>query len=374
MRNKLLFLAFGIMLVLSGCVQQLGATDGSMEDISLSETSAEEGNIKKAETTINNFIAAISTQAYTGIKDYIYMPDNSFVSDDDVKWYISRSALGDITGTGKTVDSIEVNGSTLEKTGTFSIGKSTYSLDLTLGDDNTWKVILPDFLAENFSLRVPGGCSVTVDNVDIANYKNEALSSTDTTYETYSIPSLALKEHDVIVTSSLYGDFSLTVTPKSSSDTYTCICKIGDAETTNVLKAIQTIWNGIYTDYKAGADVPAIKKYFVTEFDTNTLTNILTKQLPALEKGTSGLTYSSFYMSLIQPYTKDNYGAVILASDNSLLCNFMYKTEFTDSEGGYHSCNKISQLTVCYENGTYKLQALNDEEIFTDNDFNNNDF
>ena len=39
--------------------------------------------------------------SYKDIKSYIYIPDSTFIKDDDVSWYIERSNLEDIVGMSK---------------------------------------------------------------------------------------------------------------------------------------------------------------------------------------------------------------------------------------------------------------------------------
>ena len=213
-----------------------------------------------------------------------------------------------------------------------------------------------------------------MDDKDIEAYKKDM--SGDVSYCLYTFPAIAAKTHRVVITSGLYGRFTQDITPKTSSDTYPVICEVSDAETGNILKCVQSIWNGIYESYLNGADVPAIRKYFTEDFDTNTLTQILNNYLPSLcvNAGKKDITYQNFFLSDIDPWKKDNYGAAILSSDNSVQVTFAYRLEFTDSNGDYHNCNKVTTLTMAYEDRTYRIKSLNNSTIFTYNNFNSNDF
>lgn len=226
---------------------------------------------------------------------------------------------------------------------------------------------------ENWSIKVPGDCTVTVDDQDVNSYK-VTMQNIDAAYALYTFPAISTGSHTIVVTSSLYGSFTQSVTPKKTSDTYTMICKISDQETSNILSCIKSIWNGLYSDYKGGADVPSIRKYFTSTVDTNILTNILTSYFQILEGEKSNTTYSGFYITDVVPWTTDNYGAAILETNNSVTVNFGYRLEFVDGQGEYHNCNKVTSLVMAYEDGTYKIKTIPDTSLFTDNDYTNNDY
>ena len=58
----------------------------------------EEGLISKAESRMKDFITAVNTQNYEGINDLVAMPENALITDNNIEWYITRTALADITG------------------------------------------------------------------------------------------------------------------------------------------------------------------------------------------------------------------------------------------------------------------------------------
>ena len=92
MKKKIvLFLCvMGIMTVLTGC------SSGSKE-IYTPQNIQE----KKAKKVSDKFVKKVQKEDYKDIKSYIYIPDSTFIKDDDVSWYIERSNLEDIVGMSK---------------------------------------------------------------------------------------------------------------------------------------------------------------------------------------------------------------------------------------------------------------------------------
>ena len=361
------------LIFLTGCIK-MGMPEGEVPDETVETVSADQSNSKKAETAVLGFVSRLKAGDYNGLSESIYLPEGAFIFQEDLEWFLPRSQVGEIISSEEEISGITVSGTAIEKTVSFTFGSGQYALDLRLGNDNLWKIILDGLYVENWSLRIPAGCTLTVDEKNVDGYRRDL--SSDQEYSVYTFPAIAAKTHRIAVTSSLYGRFTQEITPKSSSDTVPVICGIGEAETGNILRCIQIIWNGIYEAYTEGADVPDIRKYFVKDYDTNALTMLLKCNLPSLctDAKNRGVTYRNFYLSAIEPWKKDNYGAATLAADNAVYVTFGYRLEFTDSEGNYHNCNKVTSLTVAYEGGTYRIRSLNDSTLFTYNNYQANDF
>lgn len=302
------------------------------------------------------------------------MPVNSFISDADIEWYITRTPLADITGV--SIESLEINVSdgALKKTAEVYVNKSGYAFDMELDSDNMWKIVLPELYVENWSLKIPKGCTAIVDGEAIDAYRVPA--TVIDTYDTYTFPAVAKQNMKVETTSSIFGSFTQEITPLTDSESIPVICKLNDAETTSILRQIQNIWNGLYTDYKNGVEIQAIKKYFTEDFDNTVMTSLFFSYFPTLEKSEKekDVTFFNFYMKEAIPWTKDNYGCAILSSDNSVLVNFGYRIDFISSTGGAYNTNKVTEITMAYEDQTYKIKEVNDNSLFYDNDYTTNDF
>lgn len=357
-----------------------------------SETSAEAGLTAKATEAALDFIKAVKLQNYDGITNMINLPDNAFVIDDDVKWFVEHSALGNITGSNEENHVVSVedsDGLSVQKKVSIKVGKKAFSLVLVLNDESEWKINLPALVQEKWVMDIPKGCSVTMNEMEVSVFKREDLTSADK-YDEYVFPAIAKRPYKIRVTSSLFGTFEQSTTPQSASDHYVAICKINDLEVVNILTSIQAIWNGLYTDYGNGATVTDVTRYFSDSFASNDITNIMLNYFPALENtkvsDKSAGTYlpdnkenpvkpnSGFYMKEIIPWIKNNYGAAILVADDIVQVNFGYRLEFTTNGGGLHNANKVSQVELQYANSTYKLASIPDSGLFTDCDYTKNDY
>lgn len=378
-KKKLLIYALlaAAMMNMNGCAKLSESFDETQAETE-SQTSSEEGLVTKAENLVRDFITAVNLQNYSGISSMVYMPKNSFVSDNSIQWYILRTSLADVTGVNiKNLD-IEISDGALEKDATIYVNKSGYKLHLILDTDNTWKISLNGLYVENWSLKVPKGCSITIDGNNVDDYLIPATVIDN--YDTYTFPAVAKQDMNVETTSPIYGKFNQTVTPSADSESVPLICKINDAETTNILRQIQSIWNNLYTDYSNGVEVSSIKKYFADDIDNNVLTDIMTSYFPALEQPDGDHkdngSYLNFYMKEIIPWTKDNYGSAILKSADSVQVNFGYRLDFTSTTGGVFNLNKVSQITMKYDqaNATYKIGQVDDTKLFFNNDYSTNDY
>jgi len=364
-----------LFLSLTGCTKISESFDENVVEPTESETSLETGLLERAELCMSEFITAVNLQKYDSISSYINMPENSFISDENIKWYITRTALADITGVSMDTPNIKVSDGAVEKNVIVTINKQAYSFDMELDTNNEWKIILPELYVNNWSLKIPKGCTIEVNNENVDKHKVPATVIDE--YDTYTFPAISKQKITVVTTSTIYGDFISEITPVSDSETIPVICKLNDAETTSILRQIQNIWNGLYTDYKNGVEVEAVKKYFTDDFDNNVITDIMQTWFPALEVGSQKETfYSNFYMKETIPWTKDNYGAAILSSNDSVLVNFGYRIDFVSNHGGSYNANKASQITMKYfpEESTYKIKTVNSNKLFYDNDYSLNDY
>ena len=77
----------------AGCTRLSEGSENSDVSFEANAENLEEGSVAKAENCVKNFINAINTQNFDGIADMIYLPENAFVSDKNVEWYLQRLSL-----------------------------------------------------------------------------------------------------------------------------------------------------------------------------------------------------------------------------------------------------------------------------------------
>lgn len=365
-----------LALSISGCTKISETFNEQVEATTESETSIEEGLVEKAENLMREFVTAVNLQKYEGIASYVYMPENAFITDENIQWYITRTALADITGISINKLEIDISDGALKKKLTVFVNGTGYAFDMELDNTNTWKIVLPELYVENWSLKIPKGCQTVVNNTSIDSFR--VPTTVIDAYDTYTFPAIASQEMEITTTSSIFGSFTQKTIPVADSESIPVICKVSDAETTSILRQIQSIWNALYLDYKNGVEVDTLKKYFTDDFDNTEMTNIMFAYFPALEKSETEkeVYYTNFYMKETIPWTKDNYGCAILNSDNTVLVNFGYRIDFAATSGGSYNTNKVTQITMSYdtEAATYKIKHINDTSLFYDNDYKLNDY
>ena len=192
-------LLVGLML-LSGC-SKMSMAETDEHETAPRETSADEGNTYKAENTVISFIKALQASDFESVSKMVYMPTGSFYSADDIAWFMPRSDYAPLIGTGDAIDpEMSSGGSTIEKKVACYVGKDAYVFTLILGDDNTWRITIPNAYTENWSIKVPGRCAVTVDGKDVSEYLQPA--APDANYGLYTFPAIISNTHSVTVTSS----------------------------------------------------------------------------------------------------------------------------------------------------------------------------
>ena len=363
---KLVLLAAACVF-LTGCVSVSAGETG--DDTAVS---TEESNLRKAENAVRSFTDALGKSDMAAVMDRIYLPEDAFISESDIEWYILRSSFAELYGDPCSITDISVNGTAVEKDVKVKAGKRSYGMKLKLGTDNTWKVCVDDAYFENWALKIPGGCGVTVDGKNVSEYLKKGTPGDEK--DTYLFTTIAAKEHEISISSSLYGKFTMNVTPKSSSETYTAVCRIGEAETANILNSVQYIWNSLYDAYAEGQDVPSARRYFSSDYDLNGITAVMNESFPELQKGSGKESYGNFYMSEIIPWNSNNYGAARLNTDDSVRVEFGYKIEFSDDSGNYHNCNRVTDICMVYEDGAYRILSVPDGTLFSYNDYTRNDF
>lgn len=393
MTRRICIAACSAALLFSGCTKLSDSYDEAAEE---SQTSSEEGVVEQAEKSLKDFAKQVNLQNYEDITDLVYMPTDAFILDSDIEWYVKRTALADITGIEIKDMDVDIEPGALERKAVLTVNKKSYPLNVKLDSDDKWKVVLPSLYIENFNLKAPKGCEITVNGEDVSSYKTP--SSNVDNYDVYVFPAVAKdprnnvtegdsqKSLNIRAVSSIYGEFEQTVIPVSDSQTSTVICRLGDAETENILRSIKDIWNALYTDYKNGVEVSAISKYFSPDFSNTEMTDIMQNYFPTLEMGKENkntgedVQYSNFYMRETIPWNRDNYGAAILKANDSVLVTFGYRLDFTATDGAVYNVNKVCTITMSYDNvtdpnnPTYKIKAIDSPELFYDNDFSENDY
>lgn len=202
MKRKILIILcmIGIMAALTGC--------GSSDKELYTPKNIQE---KQAKKVADKFVKRVQKEDYKNIRSCIYIPDNTFIKDEDVSWYLERSDLEDIVGMSKkqilltnmekdnTVinDSDNTNASVKKLTYTTEDG-TDYELMLVQDKNNEWKVYMPDMYATNFKFTADKNLITYINGIEVtSDYIDETNGAAIGDYVAYDIPYVPSREFTI---------------------------------------------------------------------------------------------------------------------------------------------------------------------------------
>lgn len=183
------------------------------EETSIATTKAEEEILKSSSNFINN----IEKENYKNIKEDIYLPDNCFVTNEDIIWFLPRTNISDLIGKrtdvaplkfeNANIDSNISEVDTVAKTITYQSLESkdkAYEMTYILNDKNEYKLYLNNFLIRTFSFVADKNLDINVNGTNIdASYITKEYTGSDAPSENsvvYTIPNVPNKEIPITIT------------------------------------------------------------------------------------------------------------------------------------------------------------------------------
>lgn len=157
------------------------------------------------------FINKIEKEDYENLKDYIFLPEHSFVTDADIKWFLPRTQMADLIGKRTDVVPLEFSDGnvpsgasetdTVAKTIIYQAENAddAYELLYVLDKNNEWKLYLENFLVEEFTFVADRNLNIKVNGIDIdSSYIEEeytgsnAPSKNSVVYKLQNVPNREL--------------------------------------------------------------------------------------------------------------------------------------------------------------------------------------
>lgn len=188
----------------------------------------------KAEKTIAlqsaEFINKIEKEDYKNLLSYIYLPEDHFVTNDDIIWFLPRTSFSDLIGMRtnlalvsfeetSTPSGVEENGTVAKNVLYQSVEDSdvNYQLMYVLNKNNEWKLYLPDFLISEWSFVCSKDCDIQVNGKPVdQSYIEETYSGNEIKNGVkYKIPNVPKKKISVIITNKNLQK-ELEITPSSN--------------------------------------------------------------------------------------------------------------------------------------------------------------
>lgn len=202
MKKKIMIVLcmIAIMALFSGC------SSGGSKEIYTTQNAQE----KEAKEITDKFIKKIQKEDYDNIKSCIYIPDNRFIRDEDISWYIKRCGLADIEGMSKkrilltgmeegnaNIDEAN-NANASSKNLTYTTEDGTdYTITAVQDKDNHWKVYMPDVYATNYSYSANKSLTTYINDIEVTSDYIDSNMSSDDNYVTYKIPYVPSKEFTI---------------------------------------------------------------------------------------------------------------------------------------------------------------------------------
>lgn len=138
------------------------------------------------------------------LEDNILIPNNSFITEEDLIWYIPRSQVSDFLDSKVTYEIAEIKASDKEedknisKFVTIKVDDREYILNVVLDDKNEWKFNFPDMFLQNWKFVVGDDVSVLMNGIAVNDsYIEGAYTGNDAVKDhcvIYSIPYVVKRE------------------------------------------------------------------------------------------------------------------------------------------------------------------------------------
>lgn len=178
------------------------------------------------------FVNKIEKEDYKNLLSYIYLPEDHFVTNDDIIWFLPRTSFSDLIGMRtdlalvsfeetSTPSGVEENGTVAKNVLYQSVEDSdvNYQLLYVLNKNNEWKLYLPDFLISEWSFVCSKDCDIQVNGKPVdQSYIEETYSGNEIKNGVkYKIPNVPKKKISVIITNK-NRQKELEITPSSNTE------------------------------------------------------------------------------------------------------------------------------------------------------------
>lgn len=190
-----------VILVFMGCSTKKNPPAASEAPPKKIQETAAERSIKKL---TKDFLTKIMVGNLSHLEDNILIPNNSFITEEDIIWYIPRSQVSDFLDTKVTYEIAEIKASEKEedknisKYVTIKVDEREYILNVALDDKNEWKFNFPDMFLQNWKFIVGDDVSVLINGITVNDsYIEGAYTGNDAVNDhcvIYSIPYIVKRE------------------------------------------------------------------------------------------------------------------------------------------------------------------------------------
>lgn len=336
-------------------------------------------NYKKPVSVAIDFVMALATGQYDVAVYALDTNGSPFVFAEDIAFGLPRSQFSSIIEyAGKeaylAVDDDKVTKSAENATITVDMmnakGKpfDSYTLYLSLSEDNRWLVRDNSFYVADYYISVAGNTALTINGVAADDYF-VGKTGYNKLKDMYGIPAIGKAKKKLEISCDRYTETFEELPVSNSTKEPLSIGKIlGEDKTTAALKAIKNTWNSMYEDYVNGASIAELSKYFDESVDTEVIKTCC-DGFQNLINSPSTFTDKDHHITQIQ--IRDGESCFYI-TDDVIVVNIQYQLDWVWdwSSGGAESCRRKSHILLKDTDEGYKIFYVSDGALFSDSSGN----
>lgn len=316
-------------------------------------------------SVVTVFFNSIINKDYTKAFKYTYLPENSFVNEDDFFSFISGDKyLGDLPN--RKIK--EVLKETKEhSSATYKVtlnNDKEYSMNLKMNSSGDWFVVVDNLYIENWKIEVPGDSKFYIDNKLVSS----SISKKDNGHDIYTIPAIAPSKKEFKIETTL-DTYTTKFEVAGSNSGEKIIPEFTKEEEINkYLEGLKDLWNNLYKDYLNSKSKEEVSKYFDSSIKSEDIEKYYTKSFDTLtRKGNKNSTYKNVVLdSIIVNPDKKCY----IEGNDTLKLEFGYKITFLedfvykDSTDLNRAMTRYSSIKLKKDKDEYKISEVTDEKLF----------
>ncbi len=328
------------------------------------EKPTDEGDPKSVTTAYFNLLTG--RNFHEAIK-YVYLPENSYVSEDDYFTFISNNnKLKEIPGKGvkevrKTskLDTKAICEVTLSD-------DNVYTVNLDMQSDGNWKIILEDLYLKDWKVEVPGSSKLYIDGALVPKTLSK---SNDKGHDVYTIPAIGPSKKTFKVETTFDElEKKLDVAGSNSGEEIKLELTKED-EINSALEGIKEMWNNMYKDYIDGAtNDDVFEKYYDSNFKASDMDKVFKEYFDSLSgKGNKQYVYKDVEMEsiIVNPDKKH-----MIEGNDVIRIEFGYKLNATvdyiyaGSKDVTKSMTRYSSIKLKKTEKGYLIDEITDDKLF----------
>ena len=323
-------------------------------------------NPSDPKSVVTTFFNAIINKDYTKAFKYTYLPENSFVNEDDFFSFISSDKhLGDLPNRKvKEVLKESKEYTSAEYKVTLN-NDSEYEVKLKIDSSGNWFVIVDNLYIEDWKIEVPGDAKLYIDNKLVSS----SIAKKNNDHDIYTIPAIAPSKKEFKIETS-FDTYTTKFDVAGSNSGEKIIPELTkEEEITKSLDAFKDLWNNMYKDYiasKSKEDV--LKKYFDSNFKVEDVEKYYTKSFDTLtRKGNKNSTYKNVVLdSIITNTNKKCYieGNDIIKVEFGYKVTFLEDFVYKDATDLNRTMTRYSSIKLRKDKDGYKISEVTDEKLF----------